>query len=423
MTEDFLHYIWQFKRFNVKNLFSTDGIEINIYKTGERNTDAGPDFCNALVTIGDTKWAGNVEIHLNASDWLLHNHQLDKAYDNVILHVVYNNDKPIYRSNGEQIPTLVIKSLYDEDIYKKYLSFLSNKLWIPCLNLFKQADKFIINNWLSRLFAERAERKANQIIQTLNVNQNNIEEAFYFQLARNFGFGVNAVPFEMLAKSLPLLILAKHKHDLFQTEALLYGQAGFLNKTFIDEYPNNLKKEYDFLKKKYSLTLIDNSLWKFLRLRPSNFPTIRIAQFAELIHKSSGLFSKIIESTNIETIFNHFELNCSDYWKNHYTFDKSAINKEKVFGETAKSLILINTIVPFLFVFGILKNDETYKERAITFMESTKPEQNTIIKKWIETGIEVNNAAQTQALIELKRNYCNSFKCLQCSIGNQLLKN
>ena len=423
MTEDFLHYIWQFKRFNVKNLLSTEGFKISISKTGERNTDAGPDFYNALINIGDTKWAGNVEIHINASDWLLHNHQLDKAYDNVILHVVYNNDKPIYRSNGEKIPTLVINGLYDEDIYKKYLSFLSNKLWIPCLNLFKQADKFIIYTWLSRLFAERAERKANQIIQTLNINQNNIEEAFYYQLARNFGFDVNAVPFEMLAKSLPLLILAKHRHDLFQIEALLFGQAGFLNKTFVDEYPNTLKKEYNFLKIKYSLTPIDNSLWKFLRLRPSNFPTIRIAQFAELIHKSTGLLSKIIESTTTETIFNHFEFNCSDYWKNHYIFDKSAINKEKVFGETAKSLILINTIVPFLFVFGILKNDEIYKEKAIVFMENTRPEQNTIIKKWIKTGIEVNNAAQTQALIELKKNYCNSFKCLQCSIGNQLLKN
>jgi len=222
---------------------------------------------------------------------------------------------------------------------------------------------------------------------------------------------------------LPLLILAKHRHDLFQIEALLFGQAGFLNKTFVDEYPNTLKKEYNFLKKKYSLTPIDNSLWKFLRLRPSNFPTIRIAQFAELIHKSTGLLSKIIESTTTEAIFNHFEFNCSEYWKNHYTFDKSTINKEKVFGETAKSLILINTIVPFLFVYGILKNEEIYKEKAIVFMENTRPEQNTIIKKWIETGIEVNNAAQTQALIELKKNYCNSFKCLQCSIGNQLLKN
>jgi hypothetical protein len=423
MTEDFIHYIWQYKRFNVKSLFTTENVEIKIVKTGERNTDAGPDFCNAIICIGDTKWAGNVEIHLNSSDWLIHNHQHDKAYENVILHVVYNDDKPIYRNNGEQIPTLIIKGIYSEDIYNKYISFLNNKLWIPCLNLFKQADKFIIDAWLFRLFAERMERKALQIIQTLDVNKNNIEEAFYCHIARNFGFGVNAEPFEMLARSLPLMLLSKHKHDLFQTEALLYGQAGFLNKSFKDDYPNLLKKEYDFLRKKYSLTAIDGSMWKFLRLRPSNFPTIRIAQFADLIHKSSGLFSKIIESNTIHSILNHFELTCSEYWKNHYNFDKPAIYKEKIFGEGAKELLLINTVVPFLFVYGILKNDDIYKDRAISFMEKTKPEENTIIKKWREVGIEVKNASQTQALIELKKNYCNSFKCLQCGIGNQLLKN
>jgi hypothetical protein len=421
MTEDFLHYIWQYKRFNVKSLFTTEDAEIKIIKTGERNTDAGPDFCNAIICIGDTKWAGNVEIHLNSSDWILHNHQQDKAYENVILHVVYNEDKPIYRSNGERIPTLLINGLYNEDIYNKYINFLNNKLWVPCLNLFKQADTFIINTWLLRLFTERLETKARHIIQTLDVNKNNMEEAFYCHIARNFGFGVNAEPFERLARSLPLIQLSKHRHDLFQTEALLFGQAGMLSKTFADDYPNSLKKEYDYLQKKYTLSPVDRSAWKFLRLRPSNFPTIRIAQFAYLIHKSSALFSKIIESNSIVEILKHFDLCCSSYWDNHYNFDKAVIKKEKVFGESAKELILINTVVPFLFVYGIVKNDETYKERAIDFMEKTKGEQNTIIRKWKEVGIEAKSALQTQALIELS--YCNNFKCLQCGIGNQLLKN
>ncbi len=423
MTEDFLHYIWQFKRFNVKGLFTTENVEINIIKSGERNTDAGPDFCNAIICIGDTKWAGNVEIHINSSDWQLHNHQQDKAYENVILHVVYNDDKPIYRSNGERLPTLLIKGIYNEYVYNKYIGFLNNKLWIPCLNNFKQADQLTIDLWLARLFVERIERKANQVINTLNINKNNIEEAFYLHLARNFGFGINAEPFEMLARSLSLKTLSKQKNDLFQTEAILYGQAGLLNKTFIDEYPNSLKREYNFLKQKYSLAPINESLWKFLRLRPSNFPTIRLAQFADLIHKSSGLFSKIIESTTIDSILKYFDLNCSDYWKNHYSFDKPTINKEKVFGENAKQLILINTVVPFLFVYGIIKNDETYKERALVFMEKIKAEQNTIVKKWIDVGIDVKNASQSQALIELKKNYCNSFKCLKCGIGTHLLKN
>lgn len=422
MTEDFLHYIWQYKRFNVKNLHTTDNTEIKIIKTGERNTNAGPDFCNSIICLGDTKWAGNIEIHLNASDWILHNHQHDKAYDNVILHVVYNDDKPIYRSNGEQISTLIINGLYDEDIYQKYVGFLNNKQWIPCLNLFKQADKFVIDCWLFRLFAERIERKANQIIQTLNVNINNMEEAFYFHIARAFGFGINSEPFERLARSLPLIQLSKHKHDLFQTEALLFGQAGFLNSNFTDDYPNHLKKEYDFLKKKYALTPIDGSNWKFLRLRPSNFPTIRIAQFACLINKSSGLFSKIIENKTIGSVFEHFELTCSTYWNDHFLFDKPVTGKEKTFGSSARELILINAVVPFLFVYGMIKNDETYKERAIRFMEEIKPEQNTIIRKWKDVGIESKNAMQTQALIELKQSFCNNFKCLQCGIGDHLLK-
>jgi hypothetical protein len=423
MTEDFLHYIWQFKRFNVKDLYTTDNENLQIIRSGERNTDAGPDFCNALLRIGDTKWAGNVEIHINSSDWHLHNHQSDKAYDNVILHVVYHADKAVLRKNGEAIPTLVLNDKFDEDIYNKYTGFLQNKQWIPCLNLFKNADRLTIDSWLSRLFAERMERKAAQIIRTLNINKNNIEEAFYFQLARNFGFGVNADPFEQLARSLPLMQLSKHKHDLIQTEALLLGQAGLLNKTFNDEYPRALKKEYEFLKKKFALKPVDGSSWRFLRLRPSNFPTIRIAQFASLLHRSSGLFSLILESETIHSIHKLFDLACSEYWRDHYNFDKLTTVKEKNLGKSAKQLILINTVIPFLFVQGIIKSDEFFKEKALLFSEQTKAEHNSIIKKWAETGISVKNAAQSQALIELKKNYCNEFKCLQCGIGNNLLKN
>jgi len=423
MNEDFLHYIWQFKRFNTRNLYTTEKEEIKIHKAGYRNSDAGPDFCDAIISIGGIKWVGNVEIHINSSDWNAHQHHLDKAYDTVILHVVYNDDKTVCRKNKEMIPTLVLKGIFDEQIYEKYIHFLDNKQWVPCMNLFKSADSITTDLFLTRLFFERIERKANTIIETLKVNKNNIDETFYYLLARNFGFGLNADPFGQVARSLPLTVLLKHKHDIFQTEALLFGQAGMLNNNFTDDYPKALKKEYSFLRKKYQLRPVDGSIWKFLRLRPSNFPTIRIAQFASLISKSSALFSKIIEEESLNSIYNCFECKCSTYWNNHFNFEKKSGNSEKNIGEAAKQLIVINTVVPFLFVYGIIKGEDSFKNRALNLMENTGPEENNVTRKWAETGIIARNASESQALMELKDKYCKQLKCLQCSIGNQILKN
>lgn len=423
MTEDFLFYIWKFSLFKNSLLKTTNNENILVLNQGTLNHDAGPDFFNAKIKINDTTWAGNIEIHTNASDWFKHNHHKDPAYDNVILHVVYNADTVIHRENNKEIPTLELKGLIPEQIYDNYLDIINNKGWISCQNQLDDIDDFILKNWLDRLLVERLERKSISIQKTLQKNNNNWEETFYQCLARNFGFKVNDVPFELLAKSLPQKCLAKHKNNLFQVEAMLMGQAGFLNQDFEEDFPRLLKKEYLFLKNKFSLQPIESHLWKFMRIRPSNFPTIRISQFADLVSKSSGLFSLVLETKTIEELRKIFNVTASAYWDTHYNFGKTtARKKKKNLGKTAVDNLVINTIVPFYFVYSNAKQDESYKDRALEFLASTKKEQNNIIRKWENLGIEVLNAYESQALIQLKTVYCNHKKCLDCAIGNRLIR-
>ncbi|MFZ4740507.1 MAG: DUF2851 family protein [Bacteroidales bacterium] len=422
MTEEFLHYLWKFKLLKGELLLS-NGDKVEIIHQGTHNTDAGPDFFNAKLKIGDTVWAGNVEIHTKASDWYLHQHQNDMAYDTIILHVVYQNDIDVKRKNNEIIPQLEIKNAFDTNLFSKYQDFISNKNWIPCEKIFKNTNQFILKIWLERLLIERIERKTLEIKAKFISNNNNFEESFYQILAKNFGFKLNALPFELLANSLPISILAKHKNSDFQLAALFFGQAGLLNEGFKDAYPQSLYVEYEFLKKKYHLNSIAGHLWKFLRLRPSNFPTIRIAQFSNLIYQSKHLFSKIIEADDIQTVYQLFQVSASSYFDNHYSFDESIeIKKTKFIGKSTIDLLIINTIVPMLFFYASEKDDKVYQERGLRFLEQIKPENNSIIKKWISISCTVENAFQSQALLELKNNYCNHKKCLQCSIGNDLLK-
>jgi hypothetical protein len=397
--------------------------EIELIKQGITNTDAGPDFFNAQIKIGKTKWAGNVEMHINASDWEKHAHQHDAAYNNVILHVVFNADKIIRRTSGEVIPTLELKNKFDNKIYKNYQNFKSSKDWIPCEKQIKSVPSIIINSTIDKLLLERLERKSISIINSLKLNNNNWEETFYQQLARNFGFKINAEPFELLAKSLPSLILAKHKNSMFPIEALLFGQAGLLNEHFNDKYLRDLQNEYLYLKQKFKLISIDKHLWKFLRLRPVNFPTIRIAQLSGLIYNSFHLFSKIIETDNIETLKSFMNTDVSEYWQTHYIFDKLSPLKAKQLGEESINGIIVNTIVPFLFVYGKQKNEEKYIDRALKFLEQIPGEHNAIIKKWELLKMPVKTAYSTQALLQLKNEYCNDKKCLNCAIGNELIKN
>lgn len=421
MTEDFLHYIWQFKLFDLKNLHTSSGEKIEILHCGEHNTDAGPDFFNAKIKINNTLWAGNVEIHLQSSDWKNHSHQTDKSYDNIILHVVYDSDEVVNRTDGEKIPCLELKNRINQNVYENYVQLMQSRSWIPCQNQIQQVDEFVLKNWLDRLLMERMERKTSSIENALKQNHHNWEETFYQSLARNFGLKINADPFEMLAQSLPLKILAKHKNNLMQLESLIFGQAGMLEGKFKDDYPRQIQKEYNFLQKKYSLIPMYGHLWKFLRLMPANFPTIRIAQFARLIFQSSHLFSKILETKNMKDIEKYFEAGTSSYWQSHYRFDRLSARREKHFGKNAIHVLLINTVAPFLFVYGKLKGDEEFKDKAFQLLQKIAPEKNAIISKWQELSVSVASAYDSQALLQLKNEYCSRKKCLHCVIGNQIL--
>jgi len=422
MNEDLLHYVWKYNLFKSFELNTLDGEEIQIVNQGIYNNDAGPDFINAKIKIGNTLWAGNVEIHIKSSDWIKHNHTSDEAYKNIILHVVYENDVDISDLANHTFPTLQLRNNIREDILNNYNKIKLSQGWIACENYIKEIDEFIINKWLERILIERLQNRTKDIKLVFKENNNNWEETFYQLLAANFGFKVNKTPFEMLAKSLPQKYLAKHKNNLFQIEALLFGQSGLLNEQLKEDYPVKLLIEYNFLRQKFDLDAIEPHIWRFMRIRPSNFPTIRISQFANLISRSNHLFSLILEAKSIKELTELFSIKASSYWKDHYTFGKVTKGKIKQFGESSLNNIIINTIVPVLFAYGDIKNDDTIKQRAIDHLFFVKKENNSIIKNWESIGMQNNNAADSQALLELKKNYCNTKMCLKCQIGNVVLK-
>ncbi|MCK5847090.1 MAG: DUF2851 family protein [Bacteroidales bacterium] len=421
MTEDFLYYIWQFRNYKGE-LTSTDGSRIKVIKPGLLNTNSGPDFSDARILINDTEWSGSVEMHIKSSDWIKHNHNNNSVYDSVILHVVYEHDMEITTKGGNKLEVVELKGKFNLSQYAKYRDLSASREWIPCSKQIKDVNSLIRISWLERLLIERLEHKTEQIETNLAANNNNWEKTFYIALARNFGFNINSDPFEQLATSTPLNILAKYKNNIFQIEAILFGQSSLINPNLNDEYSTKLLKEYEFLKKKHGLEAVYSYQWKFMRMRPVNFPTIRIAQFAYLINKSSHLFSKILEISNISELKELFNLEVSEYWHNHYVFGKNSKKSTKKFGSSSFDLVLINTIVPFLFVYANHNGDENLKSRALKFLEETKAESNSIIKRFAQSGLIADNAAQSQALLELRNNYCSYTKCLQCGIGISLIR-
>lgn len=421
MSEAILHYIWQHKLFSTHNLKTTDNEPIEVINIGQHNTDAGPDFFNSKVKIGDTIWAGNVEIHKNSSDWNKHNHQNNAAYNSVILHIVEKADTEIFRKNGKKIPQLELA--IPEHITQNYTNLLHEKKWIACFDKISEVPQIFIENWKNALLTERLEQKTNAINVLLTESNNHWEECFYIVLARNFGFGTNSQAFEELAKSLSLSILAKHKNDLFQLEALLFGQADLLPEKTENNYTKNLVTEYSFLSAKYDLQKkLDVSRWKLLRLRPDNFPHVRIAQFASLIHSSSKLFSKIIEKPEIEYLRTLFACEVSDYWKIHYTFSDKGNNKRtKKLGKQSVDTILINTVAPFLFAYAVQKDNADLQNKAVALLEKIPAERNSVIINWKNFGINCNSAYDSQALLQLKKMYCDEKKCIRCRIGHKVL--
>ena len=421
MKEEFLHYLWRFRLLH-PSLFTKKRESIEVLNSGLYNTDAGPDFLQAKVKIGDTIWAGNIEIHVLASDWNKHRHQNDKAYNSTILHVVYTCDKDIRLENGEQIPCLELAGKFDQTLLEKYEGFLKSKKWIPCSGQLADFPGIKLDALYSRLSIERLEDKTESILRRLENNKNDWEETFYQVLAGGFGLKVNQAIFIELAEWLPLKKVLRQHNASFQIEALLFGQAGLLQeKSFEDDYPKRLQKEYIYLAKKYQLNNLEAHLWKYLRLRPSNFPTLRIAQFSALLSKHQNLFSKIIESKTTEDLLQLFNLEPSDYWNTHYVFDKPTKKQAKKLSFGRVNLLLINVVIPFIFLYGKQRNHEQLIERALSFMDSIPAEKNKVIANFMEEGLDFTSAFQTQALLQLKTNYCNMKRCLSCPIGIYLL--
>lgn len=420
MNESLISFLWMFRLFSA--YVTKTGETFNVIKPGNLNVDSGPDFFDARIKIGDTLWAGNVEIHNKTSDWYKHGHQYDEAYDNIILHIVYDDDISDNKSNHL---IFEIKDKFPIEYLEKYEYLMKNKLWVPCAKLVdkKFQDKILLDSWLERLLIEKMEQKSNYINSVLLANNNSFEETFYQMLARNFGFSVNAIPFEMLAKSLPLRILAKQKDNFLQIEALLFGQAGMLENDINDIYYQQLKSEYAFLKKKFILFPIRLHLWKFHRIRPHSFPSTRIAQFAALIHYSKSLFASLMECNTKEDIYNYFNINTSSYWLKHFVFGEETKPRKTEFTRIMIDLLIINTIVPFMFVYANFKDDEELKNRAFDILESIDAESNSIVKGWKSLSFKIDNAYKSQAFIHLKNNYCNQKQCLRCRIGDKIMRN
>ena len=418
ITERLLQYIWQFQYFNRQELTTVQGESLQIIQQGKYNSNQGPDFLESKLIVGGITWAGNVELHIKTSDWDKHAHNDDENYRNIILHVVWEHDINDYTF----LPLIALKDRVSKMLLEQYESWMQQQRFIPCENQLTNVHPLIWTGWKERLVVERLERKSEYILQLLEQSKQHWEEVSWWMIARNFGIKVNADSFENIARSLPVLILSKHKNQVLQLEALLFGQAGLLNGRFKESYPIMLQREFKFLKRKYSLPSIQPPL-HFLRMRPSNFPTIRLAQLAKLVHSSNHLFSAIKEKETLDEIKQLFNVVANDYWHYHYRFDEATEFLPKQLGDMMLNNIVINSVVPLLFSYGHFHHDAVIKARASDWLEKTVAESNSIVSRWKATGIKIINAHDTQALIELRSQYCEHKRCLDCAIGCSILKN
>lgn len=419
--EDLLHYVWRTKRFDFSALCSSEGDRLEILSFGIYNENAGPDFLEARLLVNDQLWAGQVEMHVKSSDWYKHGHETDPRYDNVILHVVYVHDKEVSRSDGSIIPCVELQELISSDVLSKYNLFQSQDKWVPCQNFISQIDSFVLLQAKQKALIEKLESRSVLLHQRLNELNGDWIQLVYEQLFRSFGLKINSEAFLSLAKSIPFQVFEKKKDQLLQIEALLFGVAGLLPASSEEAYVRELIKEFEFLKYKYRLTALNPIIWKFARLRPAGFPTIRIAQLARLIHqidRPDELFFK----AEIGEIKDALAVQIKEgYWFNHYLFNKLSDQKIKTIGEDKLDVILINSVVPLLFLYGEIHRSQPEKDKALNVLESLRPEKNAIVDKWKSLGLAAANAADSQGLLELKRSLCSNFKCLSCPIGHHII--
>ena len=404
-------------------LQTTTGEPVEVIDAGLPNTNAGPDFFNAKLKIGGTLWVGNIEVHTLASDWMRHGHDKDAAYDNVILHVAETVDCEVFRANGVPVPQLQLPC--PDPVRQRYDELSHAEIYPPCYSILSSLPKLTVHSWLSALQVERFEQKARVIATRLERCNNHWEDVFFITLARNFGFGLNGDAFEAWASRLPFRAIDKHRDDLFQVEAFFFGQAGLLDEELpdADGYYLKLQKEFRYLQHKFELSVpMTATQWRFLRLRPGNFPHVRLAQLANLYYKERSLFSRIMEADTLEAVRKLLTVTTSPYWEEHFNFRKVSSSREKQVGKNAQNLIIINTVIPFLYAYGLHKADELLCERATGFLESLKAEDNHIIRHWSGAGLPVSSAADSQALLQLQKEYCDKKDCLRCRFGFEYLR-
>ena len=422
INENFLHFIWKFKLFDCSNLQATNQAEIQILQQGLHNHNAGPDFLNARIKIQDLVWCGDVEIHVNSSDWYLHQHQLDDNYATVILHVVYENNQEIVTSRGEPLICLELKNRIPETYIEEYQTLYQSVSNLPCSYAIGNLSNMFWESYAERLLIEKLEIKMTSVRQIFLDANKNYQECFYQLLAYSLGLKINANTMLNLAKISPLLLLQKHGDNRLQTEAILYGQSGLLEQNHKSDYAKKLKNEYVFLAQKYKLRSMTPVQWKFFRLRPSSFPTLRISYLADFISNSSAIFEQLFNFKSVKSISFFFDLKVSDYWNSHYVFDKKSKTANKKMGKATLGLILINAILPFCFFYARQKSDHEMMMRVVDSYRELKYEDNKIIRYYIAAAVEVKTALKSQALIHLHQEYCIPRKCLNCRVFNQILK-
>lgn len=421
MQEDFLHYLWKLKKFETLNLQTTKGEQVVIQNVGTHNYHTGPDFFNAQLIIAGQLWAGNVEIHIKSSDWYVHNHEVDPNYDNVILHVVWEHDTPVFRKDNSEIPTIQLKNYVSQVALNNYAKLFNSKLtWINCENTIANVNPFIVTNWLERLFFERLESKAKAIEAILKASNNNWEAVLFKLLAKNFGLKVNGDAFFSLANSFDFSVVRKQQSNLQSLEALFFGQANMLEDDIQEAYYIALQKDYAFLKQKFKIDNTSVSPFQFFRLRPPNFPTIRLSQLANVYHMHHNLFSKVIASDSVADIYKLFSVSTSPFWESHYTFDKVSSARKKHITKSFVDLLLINTIIPLKFCYA-KQQGKSIEEEIVNLMQQLKPEKNGIVDKFASLKVVSESALESQAIIQLKNLYCDKNRCLKCAIGNTIL--
>ncbi len=420
--EELLQFIWEQRLFDPRNLITVDGEEVEVLRPGRLHRNSGPDLVEAQVRIGGQLWAGNVEVHIRSSDWYAHRHETDPAYDGVVLHVVHEHDLDVRTKAGARIPTVELRSRVPSHRLEIFKNLMRDRAWVPCAPQFDRVDQQRVPIWLERLLIERLERRSMEVEQCYRELQGDALSVFWHLLARGFGFKVNAQPFGILARELPLRVLFKYRDDPMRTEALLFGQAGLLRTDFLDDHPRTLQEEYRSLSALHGLSPAPLAAWQFGRLRPPNFPTVRIAQLAQLIMGSEGSFAALLEEADPERLLQHLNVEAGGYWLSHHRFDQPSTPSPKRLGRDAAAGLVINTIVPYLFAMGRIRTDERWQERAIALLERLPAEKNTILQGWADLGVKADSAARSQALLELKNSYCGQRRCLSCVIGTDLLK-